>query len=90
MKTKPDVPLPFWNLEISAALNRLGAHAGGLSNREAAKRLRAYGPNTIKSNASRQLIFLFLAQFKSPVTILLIIAACWPPAWVISLMRSSF
>ncbi|WDF55765.1 magnesium-translocating P-type ATPase [Mucilaginibacter sp. KACC 22063] len=75
MQTKADASFPFWNVDIQAALNRLGAHAGGLSSREAAGRLRTFGPNTIKSKTSRQLILLLLSQFKSPVTILLIIAA---------------
>jgi len=75
MQTKPDAPIPFWSLETSEAFSRLGVDSGGLSSRVATERLRIYGPNTVRSNPSRQLIFLFLAQFKSPVTILLIIAA---------------
>ncbi|HZX58658.1 MAG TPA: magnesium-translocating P-type ATPase, partial [Mucilaginibacter sp.] len=39
------------------------------------KRLVTYGPNTIKANTRSSAIILFLSQFKSPVTLLLIIAA---------------
>lgn len=72
---KPDAALPFWNLEASEAFSRLGVDPVGLSSGQAAERLRAYGPNTVKSNSSQQLILLFFAQFKSPVTILLIVAS---------------
>jgi Mg2+-importing ATPase len=47
----------------------------GLDDNEAEKRLKKYGSNTIKANSKYSGILLFLSQFKSPVTIMLIVAA---------------
>ncbi len=53
----------------------LSCSTNGLTDNEAAKRLREYGPNTIKAGSNASAFLLFLSQFKSPVTLLLIIAA---------------
>ncbi|MEO8763039.1 MAG: cation-transporting P-type ATPase [Ginsengibacter sp.] len=73
-------PLPnslenFWNLKIEDALKNLSCSEKGLSNAEAVKRLKQYGYNTFKSTSSSSPVLLFLRQFKSPITILLIAAA---------------
>lgn len=65
----------FWTLSGSDACNQLLSSQNGLADEEAAKRLKLYGPNTFKANVTTSNILLFLSQFKSPVTILLIIAA---------------
>jgi P-type Mg2+ transporter len=65
----------FWHLDQAAALGQLSCKATGLSEQEVALRQKQYGPNTIKKNGHSSGLFLFLSQFKSPVTIMLIVAA---------------
>jgi len=65
----------FWQLTKEDALQKLACDLKGLTSAEAASRLRLYGPNTIKSKERTSAVLLFLSQFKSPITILLIVAA---------------
>lgn len=65
----------FWHLSKEDALSQLSSSLDGLSNHEVMQRLDEYGPNSLKENANVSTIFLFLFQFKSPITLLLIIAA---------------
>ncbi|MDO3642194.1 magnesium-translocating P-type ATPase [Mucilaginibacter sp. L3T2-6] len=78
--TKPvNPPAPFlknfWNISVDSAIQELQSGTGGLEAGEAAARLRLYGKNTLKSSDKKTGLVLFLAQFKSPVTLLLIIAS---------------
>ncbi|MCQ6958709.1 magnesium-translocating P-type ATPase [Mucilaginibacter aquariorum] len=66
---------PFWTLDAAAAFKQLNTRAAGLSTPEARQRLRKYGENTVTSNRTSQAFVLFLRQFKSPVTILLVVAS---------------
>jgi Mg2+-importing ATPase len=66
---------PFWHLTIEDALQQLKTGPNGLDEKEVARRRRQYGPNNIKTNISSSALFLFLAQFKSPITLMLITAA---------------
>ncbi|QHS55318.1 magnesium-translocating P-type ATPase [Mucilaginibacter sp. 14171R-50] len=75
MSILPYAPVPFWALEATEVFSRLSTGPAGLSSRDAAERLRKYGSNTVSSNRTSQAFVLFLAQFKSPVTILLIVAS---------------
>ncbi|MBE9665693.1 magnesium-translocating P-type ATPase [Mucilaginibacter boryungensis] len=66
----------FWHWDTPLALNKLGSSAAtGLSNKEAASRLKKYGVNTLKATNTTSVLVLFLSQFKSPITLLLIGAA---------------
>lgn len=65
----------FWNLTIEDALKDLSCSNNGLSNLEAVHRLKQYGYNTFKTTSRSSSGLLFLQQFKSPVTLLLIAAA---------------
>ena len=65
----------FWHLGAEEVIKKLSCGQNGLDDAEAAQRLKEYGPNTLKANTRSNAIILFLSQFKSPVTILLIIAA---------------
>ncbi len=65
----------FWNLEVNDAFKELSSTESGLSDAEAAIRLKQYGFNTFKPPSRSSSFILFLAQFKSPITILLIGAA---------------
>ena len=75
LETETDQFQHFWQLKKEEAFSKLSCSQKGLDDNEAAKRLKEYGPNTIKAGTQASAIFLFLSQFKSPVTLLLIIAA---------------
>ena len=65
----------FWGLKKEDALQHLSCEEKGLSNEEAAARLKQHGPNSFKAHSKSSTLILFLSQFKSPITLLLIAAA---------------
>ena len=65
----------FWNLGSAEALQLLSCDEKGLSGSSAEDRLKIYGLNTLKGASKSSAVLLFLGQFKSPVTLLLIGAA---------------
>jgi P-type Mg2+ transporter len=64
----------FWSLSSADAYRSLSCSASGLSFSEATDRLNKYGPNAIKSSHHFSTFRLFLSQFKSPITLLLVAA----------------
>ncbi len=75
METENDQFQHFWQLKKEEAFSKLSCSQNGLDDGEAARRLQSQGPNTIKAGSQSSAILLFLSQLKSPVTLLLIIAA---------------
>jgi len=75
LENKADSFKSFWHLSNDDALKELSCSISGLNDKEASARLKQYGPNTVKANSNASAFILFLSQFKSPVTLLLIIAA---------------
>ena len=69
------LPEIFWNHNAEDALKALSASNTGLSTSEAENRLKLYGPNTLKARSNTSSLILFLLQFKSPITIMLIAAS---------------
>src|SRR5579862_6714914 len=65
----------FWSLKKEEALRSLSCTEKGLSGEAADRRLRQYGFNTFKARPRSSSVILFLSQFKSPITLLLIAAA---------------
>jgi len=65
----------FWSFTRDEVFKKLSTDSKGLDSAEASARLSAFGPNTIKSKKHTSAVLLFLSQFKSPITILLIVAA---------------
>lgn len=65
----------FWSLATGQALSELGSDPGGLSADEAEKRLETYGPNKLQAAEKAGDLKLILAQFKSPIILILIFAA---------------
>jgi Mg2+-importing ATPase len=65
----------FWSLDSQEVLRRLSCLDTGLSVETAEERLKTYGPNTLKGTSHSSALLLFLSQFKSPITLLLIAAA---------------
>lgn len=66
----------FWAQEARALLKSLNTLPDGLKTSEIAERRRQYGANSIQSNSKKSGLMLFIGQFKSPITIILILAAC--------------
>ena len=65
----------FWSFKKEDALQSLSCQEKGLSDAEAEARLKQYGLNTFKAHSRSSALILFLSQFKSPITLLLIAAA---------------
>ena len=65
----------FWSVPAADILGRLRATPAGLAAAEAAERLARYGANVLKPRRDAGVFSLFLAQFKSPLILILIFAA---------------
>ena len=65
----------FWSLKKEDVLRSLSSTEKGLSGEAAAGRLKQYGLNSFKARSKSSSVILFLSQFKSPITLLLIAAA---------------
>lgn len=66
----------FYNQNISEVIDELKSSvAHGLSSQEAKKRLEEYGYNQLSSKGKRTFLQMFLAQFKSFMIVILLIAA---------------
>ncbi|MDA4128988.1 MAG: magnesium-translocating P-type ATPase [Thaumarchaeota archaeon] len=74
--SKPDDPSQpsFWSVPASDTLQRLQTTSRGLTDDEAGKRLKQYGTNLLKPKKRSDAPTLLLAQFKSPVILILIFA----------------
>jgi Mg2+-importing ATPase len=65
----------FWGLTETDVLGRLATSRQGLSSEEAQKRLGQYGRNLLKPTKRSDTVALLVAQFKSPIVLILIFAA---------------
>ena len=65
----------YWSLSTEQLLSELHASIEGLKSADAFQRLKQYGPNTIKAQQQTTALTLLLSQFKSPLVIILIVAA---------------
>ena len=65
----------FWTLSSDDALNQLGTDRNGLTRDEAQKRLLRVGPNLLKPKGKTDTLTLLTNQFRSPLVLILIIAA---------------
>lgn len=64
----------FWAVNIDAALSQLHTGRDGLSTAEAKTRLAQYGANALKPQRRSSVAMLLLGQFKSPITVILLLA----------------
>lgn len=65
----------FWSFQVERVIKGLGADPGGLTFEEARRRLARYGRNHLKLRKRASALKLLLAQFKSPLIIILLLAA---------------
>ena len=62
------------SLPIEEVFERLRSSPQGLSDEEAARRLREHGPNVIEEEKGRSPLFIFIDQFINPLMALLLLA----------------
>jgi Mg2+-importing ATPase len=65
----------FWSSPVERVVEGLDASPGGLTSEEAGRRLAIYGRNHLKLRKRSSALRLLLAQFKSPLIIILLLAA---------------
>lgn len=75
MKAENKQAPPFWASKVPEIFNTLNSSGNGLSTAEAEKARESAGLNTLKESKKQSGFLLFLSQFKSPITIILILAA---------------
>ncbi|HEY9205293.1 MAG TPA: cation-transporting P-type ATPase, partial [Candidatus Methanoperedens sp.] len=68
-------PLDFWSHPAAELLARLKTTPLGITSDEARQRLARYGSNLLSPRKRSDSLALFLAQFKSPITLILLFAA---------------
>jgi len=62
----------FWAVPAEKLVEQLGSSTEGLTTAEAGRRLRIYGPNRLRPAKRTDALTLLLAQFKSPLIIILL------------------
>ncbi|HLE62601.1 MAG TPA: cation-transporting P-type ATPase, partial [Pyrinomonadaceae bacterium] len=62
----------FSSLSAGALMEHLGARSVGLTAKEAKRRLRFYGPNRLRVAKRTDVLTLLVAQFKSPLILILL------------------
>ena len=62
----------FWSLSTGALMQHLGARRAGLTAKEAKLRLQFYGPNRLRAARRTDVLTLLVAQFKSPLILILL------------------
>ena len=65
----------FWSLPASSLLEAVQTDRQGLTSIEARQRLQRYGHNLLRAKKTTGALTLLLAQFKSPLIVILILAA---------------
>ena len=82
--------ITFWSIAPDQLLTDLNSARTGLSQADAERRLKQYGPNSINATSQTSAIGLLLSQFKSPLVLILVFAAIisaiageWPDSLII-------
>lgn len=65
----------FWSYDKKEIFNQLKTSEKGLTSQEVETRIEDYGKNTLKEVKSSSKFMVFISQFKSPITLILIFAA---------------
>jgi P-type Mg2+ transporter len=68
-------PSKFWSLPLKDLEKQLDTTQEGLSDSEARSRQKQYSSSLLRERKEKSSILLFLAQFKSPIILLLVFAA---------------
>ena len=70
----PQQPSAFWSIAAAEMLRQFQTTQEGLTNDEAGQRLARYGSNLLKSKRRSDVLTLLLAQFRSPIILILLCA----------------
>jgi Mg2+-importing ATPase len=80
----------YWSATSQQLLTELKSSPDGLSQDDAERRLKQYGPNSIKAGSDATVVGLLWNQFKSPLVLILVFAAMisallgeWPDAIIV-------
>jgi P-type Mg2+ transporter len=65
----------FWSVPLGKLAERLDTNLEGLTTAEAKRRARVYGPNRLRTSKRSGALTLLIAQFKSPLILILLAAA---------------
>ncbi|WP_296129839.1 magnesium-translocating P-type ATPase [uncultured Anaerococcus sp.] len=65
----------FWSYDKDYVLKSLDSSEAGLSSKQASDRIESYGKNVFEKRKSESQFMIFLSQFKSSITMILIFAA---------------
>ena len=68
------LPQTFWSITVSELLDNLQSRAAGLTSDDAKRRLTTYGANQLKPQKKSDAFTHFIAQFKSPIILILLFA----------------
>ena len=68
------LPLAFWGISATEMFQNLETAKEGLSSEEAEQRLTRYGSNLLQRRKKSNVLSLLLAQFKSPLILILLFA----------------
>jgi len=71
--SSPSLPA-YWNEQVDTVLTSLHSSRDGLRNDEAVTRLAQYGHNALRPHAQASALRLFIAQFRSPLVLILLFA----------------
>ncbi|GIW34141.1 magnesium-translocating P-type ATPase [Meiothermus sp.] len=71
----PRAPTPYWAEALEGLWTRLKSQPDGLNPAEARRRLQQWGPNTLQTRRRTTALAVLLAQFKSPLVLMLVFAA---------------
>ncbi|GIW25706.1 magnesium-translocating P-type ATPase [Meiothermus sp.] len=89
----PSASVPYWAEEIRTLWIRLDSQPAGLDPTEARRRLQQGGPNTLQTRRRTTALAVLLAQFKSPLVLMLVFAASvsalvqeWVDAFIVLLI----
>ena len=65
----------FWSLPLGELSEQLDTNLAGLTDAEAKRRGRIYGPNHLRKSKRSDALTLLIGQFKSPLILILLVAA---------------
>jgi len=74
MNDYPPLPVQYWSQPPEGLFQVLGTSTNGLTQFEAQRHLVHFGPNRLQAQKKASNIGLFLNQFKSPITLILLFA----------------
>ena len=75
MITRPRTALSWWRAPLADLQRELETEGGGLTDEQAAQRLKRYGQNSFRKDRARPLVLEFLSRFRNPLVLILLAAS---------------